>query len=397
MPIPTWLPLLLGLLSAVGPLSTDMYLPAFPEMERSLGGAPGAAQITLATWFAGLAVGQITMGPLSDRFGRRRPLILGTALFTLAASGCALSTSLLTLSVLRFVSALGASASMVITRAVVRDLSDGHAAARLLSKLMLVMGAAPILAPTLGGLVLSVADWHAIFWFGAAYGLLSCGLVFFCLPETLPVSRRITLSFGGQVSRYAGILGERGFITHALVGGLCMFAMFAYLGGSPAVFIDLFHLSPPVYGALFGCCAFGFIGCSQINPRILPRFGATRVLHGGVRMLLVGGLVLTVMAFAQTSHWWAIALPLFFMMSSQGFIMPNAVVGALSRHAAHAGSASALMGTIQFGLAAISGATVGLLSDGTARPMAVLMLLGAGLATICDLLRPTVGVRVPAE
>ena len=392
MAIPTWLPLLLGLLSAVGPLSTDMYLPAFPAIDLAMGGRAGAAQITLAAWFAGLAIGQITMGPLSDRYGRRRPLLVGTALFSLATIGIALTNGLFTLSALRFVSALGASASMVVTRAVVRDLSDGHGAARLMSKLMLVMGAAPILAPSLGGLVLAVGDWHAIFWICAGYGALCCGLVFFCLPETLPESRRITLSFGGQVHRYAGILGERAFITHALLGGFSMFAMFAYLGGSPGVFIDGFHLSPSVYGMLFGLCAFGFIACSQVNPRILPRFGANRVLRVAIRVFFTATLVLVAAAFTRTSHWWAISAPIFVIMSTQGFTMPNAVVGALSRHAGHAGSASALMGTMQFGLAAVSGAAVGLLSDGTARPMAGLMLLGALGAVTCDLLRPkTVG------
>ncbi len=388
MAIPTWLPLLLGLLSAVGPLSTDMYLPAFPAIEIAMGGQPGAAQITLATWFAGLAIGQLTQGPLSDRFGRRGPLIVGTAIYTLATIGCALAPGLVFMSACRFVSAIGASASMVINRAVVRDLSDGHAAARMMSKLMLVMGAAPILAPSLGGLVLAFGDWHSIFWICAGYGAICCALVFFYLPETLPANNRIKLSLGGQVSRYSAILRERGFVTHALMGGFAMFAMFAYLGGSPSVFIDLFHLSPSLYGALFGVCAFGFIGCSQINPRILPRFGADRVIRVGIRVLLCGTIALTIVAFVPVLHWWAVAIPIFFCMSSQGFSMPNAVVGALSRHAGHAGSASALMGTLQFGLAAFSGAAVGLLSDGTARPMALLMLTGAIGAVICDLCRP---------
>lgn len=388
MPIPTWLPLLLGLLSAVGPLSTDMYLPAFPAIEASLGGQVGAAQITLAAWFAGLAIGQITQGPMADRFGRRGPLIVGTALFTLATIGCALAPGLLTLSMMRFVSALGASASMVITRAVVRDLSDGHAAARLLSKLMLVMGAAPILAPTLGGLILTFGDWHAIFWVCSGYGALCCFLVYRFLPETLPPDRRIKLSFGGQVARYSSIVRERGFISHALLGGFTMFGMFAYLGGSPMVFINLFHLPPLLYGALFGTCAAGFILCSQINPRILGRFGANRVLRIGVRFFFCAALVLALVAFNHPSAWWMVAIPVFCCMSSQGFIMPNSVVGALTRHAGHAGSASALMGTLQFGLAACSGATVGLLDDGTARPMATLMLFGGGCAVLADLARP---------
>src|SRR5579859_2800345 len=159
MPFPVWLPALLGLLSAVGPISTDMYLPAFPAIEAALGGRPGTAQVTLATWFLGLAVGQITQGSLSDRFGRRGPLIVGTGLFTVASIGCALAPDLATLSAMRLLAAIGGSASMVVPRAIVRDLSDGHAAARMMSRLVLVMGVAPILAPTLGGFVLATLGW----------------------------------------------------------------------------------------------------------------------------------------------------------------------------------------------------------------------------------------------
>ncbi|MBU6497735.1 MAG: multidrug effflux MFS transporter [Rhodospirillales bacterium] len=388
MRVPSWLPLLLGLLSAIGPISTDMYLPAFPQIESSLGGAPGAAQITLATWFLGLAIGQITQGPLSDRFGRRRPLIAGMTIYTLASIGCALAPGLVSLSVFRLIAALGGSASMVITRAIVRDLADGQAAARLMSQLMLVMGAAPILAPTLGGIVLAFAGWQAIFWITSLYGLTSLLLVLFFLPETLPAALRLRQGIGGLVTSYGRIFRERGFLSHALLGGFAMFAMFAYLGGSPSVFEDIFHLSPAIYGALFGGCAAGFIIASQVNPRILPRFGAHRVLRVAVRTVLLATAALSIVAIARTTHWWMVSGPILVTMTCMGFTMPNAVVGALSRHAAHAGSASALMGTLQFALAAISGATVGLLADGTARPMALLMLLGAVGAVICDLYRP---------
>ncbi len=388
MKFPAWLPVLLGFLSAVGPVSTDMYLPAFPAIEMALGGRPGTAQITLATWFAGLAVGQITQGTLSDRLGRRGPLIAGTAIYTLASIGCALAPDLATLSSLRMVSAFGGSASMVIPRAIVRDLADGHAAARLMSRLMLVMGAAPILAPTLGGVVLTFADWHTIFWICSGYGALCCLLVWRLLPETLPPAQRVKLGVAGQVTRYGGIIRERGFVTHALIGGFAMFGMFAYIGGSPPVFIELFHLSPPVYGMVFGACAAGYIAASQVNPHVLPRFGHSTVIRTGVRVLFAATVVLTIVAFVGKGGWLAVALPILVAMSSNGFTMPNATVGALSRHAAHAGSASALMGTMQFCLGAVSGVTVGLATDGTARPMALLMLAGGTGAVIADLCRP---------
>jgi DHA1 family bicyclomycin/chloramphenicol resistance-like MFS transporter len=388
MVFPSWLPLLLGLLSAVGPLSTDMYLPAFPAIEAALGGRPGTAQLTLATWFVGLAIGQMTQGTLSDRFGRRDPLIFGTAVFTLGSAGCALAPDLTTLAIARLVCGFGGSAGMVITRAIVRDLADGHAAARLMSRLTLVMGAGPILAPTLGGVVTGFAGWQAIFWILTGFGAICCAAVALLLPETLPEPNRVRLGLGAIIARYAAILAERGFITHAGLAGFASFGMFAYLGGSPGVFIDLFHLSPALYGALFGTCAAGFIAASQINPFLLPRLGSGRVMRISVRCFLAATGFMLVAAVLGPWGVLSIAAPVFVSMSTHGFTQPNAIVGALSRHAAHAGAASALMGTMQFGLGAISGLAVGLLSDGSARPMAALMFLGAIAAVTCDLLRP---------
>ena len=388
MRVPRWLPLLLGFLIAVGPVSTDMYLPAFPAIEAALGGRAGTAQITLATWFAGLALGQITQGTLADRFGRRGPLMFGTALYTLASVGCAVAPNLATLAAMRFIAAFGGSAGMVIPRAIVRDLADGHAAARLMSRLMLVMGVAPILAPSLGGVVLGFAGWQAIFWITALYGALCCAAVWSALPETLPPRMRIRLGPASLLARYRAVLGERSFLSHALILGGVSFSMFAYLGGSPDVFIARFHLTPAQYGALFGICAAGFIGTSQINPALLPRFGASRLMRAGTAVALAATLGLSALALAKFGVWQAFAALVWLNLATNGFTNPNATVGALSRHGAHAGSASALMGTLQYALGAASGLLVGVLADGTARPMALLMLLGAAVAVIADRCRP---------
>ena len=396
MKSPKWLPVMLGILSAVGPVSTDMYLPAFPAIEAALGGQPGTAQITLATWFMGLAMGQITQGSLSDRFGRRGPLIVGTVIYTLGSVGCAMAPNLLALSVMRFVAAFGGSASMVIPRAVVRDLTEGFASAKLMSQLMLVMGAVPILAPTLGGLVLGVSTWRTIFWAGAVYGALCCFMVWRFLPDTLPAERRTSLHPTRMLARYAGIVRERSFLTHALIGGFAMFGMFAYLGGSPDVFITLFHLSPPLYGTLFGCNAVGYIAASQISPRLLPRFGADRIIRAAVRVFLLATLALTVVAVVHPHPWWLVIAPISLAFASIGFVMPNAVVGALARHSHQAGAASALMGTLQFCLGAASGIAIGLLSNGSVVPMAVLMLIGAVGANVADAMRPRLAVLQPA-
>jgi MFS transporter, DHA1 family, multidrug resistance protein len=385
---PAWLPLLLGFLTAVGPATTDMYLPAFPAIEGSFGAPAGSAQLTLAAWFAGLAVGQLSQGTLSDRFGRKRPLIVATAVYTLACLGCALAPSVQWLAAFRALAAIGASAGMVIPRAMVRDLAEGHAAAVLLSRLSLVMGAAPILAPTIGSAVLAFADWRGIFWILTSYGAACWILVFVLLPDTLPPERRIRLRLGEQLSRYRSILADRGFLTHASMGAFATFAFFAYLGGSSPVFIQGFGLTPSQYAMIFGVNSFGLICCAQLNPFLLRHFGHSRVLRGVSRVHLVATAVLTVLAFAGLHELPFVIVPVFVAISCMGMLNPNSIVGALARHQHHAGSASSVMGTGQYMLGAFSGLMVGLATDGTPRGMAALMLLGSFGMTIADWRRP---------
>ena len=387
-PIRPWLPRLLGYFIAVGPAATDMYLPAFPAVERSFGTAPGTAQLTLAAWFAGLAIGQMTQGTLSDRFGRRAPLIAGTAVFALASVGCALAPTLGWLAVFRACGAIGASAGMVVPRAMVRDLADGQAAAVLMSRLVLVMGVAPILAPTIGAALLAFAHWRFIFTVLALYGGVGCVMAWKLLPETLPANHRVRLSLAGQLSRYGTIMRDRGFLTHAAMGAGGSFCMFAYLAGSSPVFIQGFGLTPQQFGLIFGMNSCGLIAGSQINRRILPRVGLSFTLRLIAWISLAATATLSALAFAGVHNMWLIAVPIFLALSCQGFSNGNTSVGALTRHAAHAGSASALMGMAQFALGATSGLLVGLLTDGTPRGMAALMLLGMIAAVIADALRP---------
>ncbi len=388
MTAPLWLTLLLGVLTAVGPVSTDMYLPAFPLIEADFGGHAGSAQITLAAWFIGLAIGQITHGSLSDRFGRRAPLMLGTLLYAAASAGCALAPGLWTFSLCRVLAAIGGSASMVVPRAVVRDLTDGHEAARMLSRLMLVMGVVPILAPAAGGAVLAIAGWRLIFWIAAFYGAVSAVLVWRFLPDTLAQNRRIRLGPLGLLARYAQIAREPRFVTNALCGGFAMAGLFAYLGGSPAAYISQYRVTPAHYGMLFGANAAGFIFSAQINARLLPRFGTDRVINAAVVMAVLATFLLTLDAFTLWGRVFGLALPLFLFLASLGFLMPTTTVGALSRHAAQAASASALMGTGQFLLGALFSTAVGLVNEGTARPMALLMLAASLGALFANLARP---------
>jgi DHA1 family bicyclomycin/chloramphenicol resistance-like MFS transporter len=386
--MPRWLPLLLGFLTAIGPLSTDMYLPAFPAIEAGFGVPRGSAELTLAAWFLGLAVGQMVQGTLADRYGRRGPLLAGLGVFILGTVGCALAPDIHTLAACRCLAALGGSARMVLPRAVVRDLAEGYAAARLMSRLMLVMGAAPILAPSLGGLMLQFGGWRPIFWFGVCYALISMALVWRLLPETLPPERRLRLGFTAQLLRYAQILRDPVFVTNAALGCAAMFLLFTYIGGSPAVFVGVFGLDPGAFAILFGVNAAGFILASQLNPPLLLRFGPVKVVRWATRIILAATLVLAAVALIGTSHLLLVLVPMGLSTSCTALIMPNAAVGALSRHSAHAGSASALLGTLQFTVGGSSGILLAWTANGTAIPMALLMLGAALAACIVERFRP---------
>lgn len=376
MPIPVWLPILLGTLTAVGPLSIDMYLPAFPAMETAFG-TPGKAPVTVATFFVGLAVGQMTQGPLADRLGRRTPLIWGMSLYTAASVGCALAPDLWTLSGLRMAAAFGGSAGMVVPRAIVRDLAAGAAGARLMSRLILVMGAAPILAPSLGGAVLGIASWRTIFWILAGYGLVSTLLVWRFLPETLPVERRRITGLRGIARDYLSVAADRRFLAPALASGLGLAGLFAYIAASPAVFIGGYGMSPGAYAAMFGMNAAGFILASQLNAWMLRRVSLDRALRGGVLGLLSAALLLLAVAIAHPANGWWLMPPLMLCLAALGFTVPNAAAEALQHQGARAGSASALMGTLQFLLGALFGAAAAVAAHGSPVPLAALILAGA--------------------
>ena len=388
---PAWprhLPPLLGYVMAVGPAATDMYLPAFPAVEASLRAAPGGAQFTLAAWFAGLAVGQILVGTLSDRHGRRRPLAAGFALFALAMACSAVAPSIAVMSVLRFIAAIGASSGMVISRAVVRDVADGQRGALLMSRLTVIQGVAPIIAPMLGAGLLAIANWQMIFWVQALYGLSCTVLVWSALPETLPESRRIRVTAAQMLVRYAGIATEPVFVTHAIMMGGASFCLFAYLGGSSPVFIQGFGLSPAAFGGIFGFCAIGLVLGARINTRLLPRFGLSVMLRAIAAVALAATAMLLAVSLSGTHVVWLVIAPIFVAMACQGFSNGNTVAGALTNHAAHAGSASALLGVFQYVMGSVSGLLVGILTDGTPRGMALLMVCGALTAAIADRFRP---------
>jgi DHA1 family bicyclomycin/chloramphenicol resistance-like MFS transporter len=281
---------LLGLLSAFGPLSIDMYLSSLPDVGRDMGVGIDGAQLTLAAYFLGLGTGQLVHGPLADRLGRRPPLFVGLVVYTIASALCAMATSIEALILLRLCQALAGCAGMVIARAVVRDVSHEIDPIKLMSRLMLIMGVAPILAPLMGGYLAAALGWRAIFWFLAGVGAVALVLCTFFLPETLVPEKRQRASVFTVLRSYLSLLADRRFLSTAMVSGLTMGGMFAYIAGSPFVFISIYGVSPEHYGLFFGAGAAGFILMSQFGGRFAARYGRDRVFTIGVAGVACGGV-----------------------------------------------------------------------------------------------------------
>jgi DHA1 family bicyclomycin/chloramphenicol resistance-like MFS transporter len=359
--------LVLGSLIALGPLTIDTYLPALPSITAELHTTAAAVQLTLTGTLAGLALGQVVIGPISDAVGRRAPLLAGTALHVVASLLCVVAPSIGILGALRVLQGLGAAAAAVVALAVVRDLFTGHAAATLLSRLILVMGAAPILAPTLGGALLRWTNWRGVFVALAILGLAMIVATVVGLRETLPAERRRNGGVADTIKVYGSLLRDRPFMGLVLTAGLAIAAIFSYVAGSSFVFQQQYHLSQQVFGVVFGAGAAGMITATQLNVRLLRRYSPAQIL---ITALLVGSFAgLVMLTFALTGFGGIVGLlaPLWIVLASVGFALPNAPALALSRHGEAAGTASALLGAIQFGVGAAAAPLVGVLgNDGVA-------------------------------
>lgn len=375
--------LILGALSAFGPLAIDFYLPSFPALALAFDTDTEHVQLSLASYFAGLAIGQLLYGPLADRFGRRMPLLVGVSLFTLASLACAMAPSLEWLIAARFMQALGGCAGMVVARAVVRDLCDPINSAKVFSQLMLVMGLAPILAPVAGGVLLNLFGWPSIFVVLSLFSALCLIALILWLPETLN-SDVEPAPLRGALGEYRRLLADLPFIGHALTGGLAIAGMFAYISGSPFVFIELYGVPAEHYGWLFGANAAGFILAAQLNAWLVsgrgPAFWARRI----VWFYLACGAILLLLAWSHTASLWPLLVPLFGCIASLGILMPNTSACAMAGQGRHAGSASALMGSLQFTIAATAATLVGVLHDGSALPMALVIFCCGMLAVLAS-------------
>ena len=376
------LAVILGALTAMGPLAIDMYLPALPTIAREMATSIASVQVSLAVYFIGIACGQAFYGPLSDRWGRKRALYFGLILFSVASIGCALAGNVTALIALRFLQALGGCAPLVVPRAVVRDYFDQRGSVRMLSVLMLVMGLAPILAPLIGGQLLVNFGWRSVFWVLAAYGLFWLVIVMLFLQESLPAVRRRRQRASDVVATYLGLLRDRTYIGYVLTGALIFAGLLAYISGSPFVFIELFQVAPEQYGLFFGVNAIGIIVASQVNRWLASKYDARRIISAVLPFSLMAGAVLLIDAATGFGGFPGILVPLFFYIASHGFIMPNTTALAMAPHGAVAGSASALLGTVQFVLGASAGALVGALANGTAVPLAAVIAACAALAFV---------------
>jgi len=373
------LAVILGALTAIGPLAIDMYLPALPTIAREFSADAAAVQISLAAYFAGIAIGQAFYGPLSDAVGRKPALCFGLIVFIVSSLGCAWAESVRALVAFRFLQALGGCAPVVIPRAVVRDHFDQLESIRMLSMLMLVFGLGPILAPLIGGQLLVNFGWRSVFWLLAGYAILWLIVVIAFLSESLPVGRRRPQPIGQVIGVYAQLLRDRTYIGYVLSGALIFAGLLAYISGSPFVFIELFRVPPERYGIFFGINGIGIMAASQFNRWLATRVDARRILSVVLTAAMTASLVLLFDAYSGFGGFAGILVPLFCYIACHGFVLPNTTALAMAPHGQVAGSASALLGTIQFVLGSLTGALVGAFANGTAVPLAA-VIAGCGVA-----------------
>jgi DHA1 family bicyclomycin/chloramphenicol resistance-like MFS transporter len=393
--------IVLGLLSVVGPLAIDMYLPALPAIGRDLGAADAVIQQSLLAFLAAVAVGQLVYGPLSDMFGRKPPLYAGIALFTLASIGCALAPSAELLILFRFLQGIGACASMSLPRAIVRDQYRGAEATQLMSLVMLVFSVSPILAPLAGSIVIAFGDWRSMFWVMATVGLLGLTLMVLALKETRPREVRLNSGLGSALSAYGRLLTDARFMGLTLTGTFGMSSFMAFVGNSSFVYIDHYGLTPTQYSLAFSVNAISFFATTQATGLMVKRFGLSRVVVTAVTGYAASMLVLAAVFFSGFDSIYVLGGFMFLAFGFLGLVLPATGVLAMEEQGAIAGSASALMGTVQMITASLVMATVGAFADGSARPMviafAICGVLAFAIAQVTLRRRSPAAIEVPAE
>ncbi len=366
--------LVLGALISLGPLTIDMYLPAFPSIAAELEASDSAVQLTLTGMLAGLAIGQLVIGPLSDAVGRRKPLLVGILTHATASVLCALAPSIVALSAVRVLQGLAGAAISVVAMAIVRDLFSGVAVARIMSRLMLVIGLAPILAPSLGGLVLTWTTWRGIFAVLAGVAVLLIIVAFLGIRETLPEPRRRPADLHSTLGTYRSLFRDRTFMALIFIGGLMLSAMFAYVSGASFVLQGGYGLDEQAFGLVFGANAAGLTLASQLNPVLIARFSVLGVLTGAIVVSALSATALVVAGATESLGLAGILVPLALVVAAAGLSLPNTPALALTRHGEAAGTAAAMLGSVQFGVGALVAPIVGLSGSASAVPMGVVIL-----------------------
>lgn len=372
--------IVLGLLSVIGPLAIDMYLPALPAIGANLGATDASIQQSLMAYMAAVAVCQLVYGPLSDMFGRKPPLYFGMAIFTIGSVLCALAPNAEMLIFARFLQGVGACASMSLPRAIVRDNYTGAQAAQLMSLIMLVFSVSPILAPLSGSIVIAFADWRAMFWVMTIVGVLGFVLLAVALKETRPKEARLDSGLGSAIAAYGKLLRDWRFLGLTLIGTFGMSSFMAFLGNSSFVYIDHFGLTPTQYSMAFSVNAISFFAASQATGYLVGRFGLNRVVRVAVTGYVLAMLGLFAVTLAGADSVWVMGTFMFVAFGFLGLVLPSTGVLAMEEQGAIAGSASALMGTVQMIVASVVMGIVGAFSDGTQRPMVVAFAVCAILA-----------------
>jgi DHA1 family bicyclomycin/chloramphenicol resistance-like MFS transporter len=356
-----YLILILGMLTAIGPFSIDMYLPAFPDIASGLNTTVAKVMLSLSSFFVGISVGQLIYGPLLERYGRKKPLYVGLFIYLLASIGCALANSIEALIIFRLLQALGGCAGMVAARAMVRDLFEVRENAKVFSMLMLVVAVSPIIAPTLGGYITAVMGWRYVFAMLIVVALIILSGIFFLLPESRRPDPNFSLRLRPIFQNYKGIVRHPQFYTYALTGAISAAGLYAYISGSPHVFMEIFKVSEQQYGWIFALIAMGLIGASQINTVLLKNYTSEQIIGKALIAQSIIGLVLAGITYTGSGDLFVTIFLIFIFLSCQGFIFPNSSALSLATFGHKAGSASALLGAIQMCIGAVASAMVSFL------------------------------------
>jgi len=377
----------LALLMGFASISTDLYLPAMPVMARALMAHEGMVEWTISGYLIGFSLGQLMWGPISDRHGRRPAVAVGLVLFIIGSIGCALSGNVQAMIGWRIVQAVGACASVTLSRAMVRDLYEGHRAAQMLSILMTVMAIAPLVGPLAGGQIVAFAGWRAIFWTLVAIGAVTLASLF-TIPETLPDAQRSQESLKRAMIRYTELLACRRILGYAGTCGFLYAGVFAYVAGTPFAYITYYHVPPRLYGLLFGLGVIGIMAANILNSRLVPRFGSDRMLLAGTLFAALSAMAAAIAGRTGLGGLWGLVVPLFIFISTTGFIVANSVAGAMSEFPERTGAVSALIGAIQYGSGIVGSGLVGAFADGTPWPMGgVIGVAGIGSLLSMHLLK----------